>query len=193
MSLQNYQPTHSFRIKPFSLFSNLFNDLFLDVLNIDNISKISINFEKSIFNYIKNTRSYDTQLSSTFIQLYLNKASHLLNHLNGKYNNFNLISRIDFNTTIHLPVLSPDSLIPYTQLPFVEHSLLFPEKTRLNQNLYGQKIEVYGAESIDYESAAKCGRCKMNKVIYYTMQCRSADESETCFFTCVNCNNKWKM
>ena len=39
----------------------------------------------------------------------------------------------------------------------------------------------------------KCGKCKQNKTVYYKLQTRSADEPETTFITCVNCNHKWKI
>jgi transcription elongation factor S-II len=39
----------------------------------------------------------------------------------------------------------------------------------------------------------KCRRCGSRKCSYYEMQTRSADEPMTQFFTCLDCDNKWKM
>ncbi len=38
-----------------------------------------------------------------------------------------------------------------------------------------------------------CSRCHKNKCIYTTVQTRSADEGETIFIECINCNKKWKQ
>ena len=37
-----------------------------------------------------------------------------------------------------------------------------------------------------------CGKCKKNKVTYYEQQTRSADESCTIFYQCLNCGHRWK-
>jgi hypothetical protein len=188
--LLNYTPSHSFRNKPLSAFHNLFKHL----LNEDSekILKISINFEKSIFNYI-NSIICTKQISKIFHQLYINKCSHLFNHLNGSYHNSSLFNRLDFYNTSHISDLDEYSLIPYTQLAFLEPRLLFPEKFKLNFELYGSKIDhsIIPVQTIDYESATRCGKCKQHKVVCTTLQTRSADESESEFYFCVNCKNRW--
>ena len=37
-----------------------------------------------------------------------------------------------------------------------------------------------------------CGKCKKKNISYYELQTRSADESLTIFFDCLDCGNKWK-
>lgn len=37
-----------------------------------------------------------------------------------------------------------------------------------------------------------CGKCKKNKISYYELQTRSADEPSTHFFTCLHCGHRWK-
>ena len=39
----------------------------------------------------------------------------------------------------------------------------------------------------------KCRKCGSRKCSYYEMQTRSADEPMTQFFTCIDCDNRWKM
>ena len=39
----------------------------------------------------------------------------------------------------------------------------------------------------------RCGKCQQRKCTYFEMQTRSADEPMTCFITCLNCGNRWKM
>jgi len=38
-----------------------------------------------------------------------------------------------------------------------------------------------------------CGRCKSWSTDYYQLQTRSADESITSFFTCLDCGKRWKV
>lgn len=38
-----------------------------------------------------------------------------------------------------------------------------------------------------------CPKCKKNETSYYTMQCRSADESESVFISCLNCPHQWRI
>ena len=43
------------------------------------------------------------------------------------------------------------------------------------------------------DSMIQCVKCKQNKVHYYQLQTRSADEPMTTFCTCTNCNHRWKF
>lgn len=38
----------------------------------------------------------------------------------------------------------------------------------------------------------ECPKCHKRKCVYYTLQTRSADESETIFVTCLECDNKFR-
>lgn len=38
-----------------------------------------------------------------------------------------------------------------------------------------------------------CRQCKKNQTTYYLRQTRSADEPETVFITCTNCQHKWRQ
>jgi transcription factor S len=39
----------------------------------------------------------------------------------------------------------------------------------------------------------KCPKCKHKKAYFWTMQTRSADESETKFYKCVKCKYTWRV
>lgn len=39
----------------------------------------------------------------------------------------------------------------------------------------------------------ECPKCKMRKVTFTTKQVKSADEPETAFYNCVNCNYSWSV
>jgi DNA-directed RNA polymerase subunit M len=39
---------------------------------------------------------------------------------------------------------------------------------------------------------ADCEECENNKAYYYLQQTRAADESETRFYICTECENKWR-
>ena len=44
----------------------------------------------------------------------------------------------------------------------------------------------------DYKGLMQCKACRGYKTTYYSIQTRSADEPMTHFWTCLNCNNRWK-
>lgn len=46
-------------------------------------------------------------------------------------------------------------------------------------------------ETMQKRSLLKCGQCKQNKVDYYEMQIRGADEPMTVFAHCLNCGKQW--
>lgn len=70
---------------------------------------------------------------------------------------------------------------------------LYPEKWQailekeamLNQSAY-ENTQASMATDIT------CGRCKKNRITYYELQTRSADEPMTCFYRCLSCGNRWK-
>lgn len=41
------------------------------------------------------------------------------------------------------------------------------------------------------EGAVQCRKCKSNRVLSYSVQCRGADEPMTSFCTCSNCGVEW--
>jgi DNA-directed RNA polymerase subunit M/transcription elongation factor TFIIS len=49
-----------------------------------------------------------------------------------------------------------------------------------------EKPKVYESDTV------VCNKCKSKKVVFYSLQTRSCDEPMTIFYTCMNCNKKWK-
>jgi DNA-directed RNA polymerase subunit M/transcription elongation factor TFIIS len=45
----------------------------------------------------------------------------------------------------------------------------------------------------DHKGIQQCSKCKSWKTDYYQLQTRSADEPLTTFFTCLNCEKRWKQ
>ena len=48
-------------------------------------------------------------------------------------------------------------------------------------------------ESALPETNANCPECSNDKALWYMQQIRSADESETRFFICTECEHKWRQ
>lgn len=48
-------------------------------------------------------------------------------------------------------------------------------------------------ENVDPIVDMKCPRCKNKKSYFWTMQTRSADESETKFYKCTSCSHTWRV
>lgn len=62
---------------------------------------------------------------------------------------------------------------------------IIEEETLRNQHAFEVKL-------IPKTSMVVCGKCKSKKITYFELQTRSADESMTCFFTCLSCGKRWK-
>ena len=79
------------------------------------------------------------------------------------------------------------------EVAFLKAEGLFPDKwqsilekeTILNQSAYENT-------QASMTSDITCGKCKKNKITYYELQTRSADEPMTCFYRCLLCGNRWK-
>lgn len=70
--------------------------------------------------------------------------------------------------------------------------LYFPHIIRRLKAFKLEKEKLLGPEGKDFESSFTCYRCRSKKVTYTQAQTRSADESMTTFFYCMNCGNRWK-
>ncbi len=55
------------------------------------------------------------------------------------------------------------------------------------------KVEEGSVASLKQKAAVVCSKCNSSNVIMSMAQTRSADEGTTMFFTCVDCNKKWKV
>ncbi|WP_290810398.1 transcription factor S [Halovivax sp.] len=53
-------------------------------------------------------------------------------------------------------------------------------------------IESSGQDSSLPETDAHCPECDNDRAYWYLQQTRSADESETRFFICTDCEHKWR-
>jgi DNA-directed RNA polymerase subunit M/transcription elongation factor TFIIS len=67
----------------------------------------------------------------------------------------------------------------------------------LNQDLYkAVDMNAFKKEYVNMmvknTSGIVCRKCKSDNVNVRLVQTRSADEAPTQFYTCLNCNNRWK-
>ena len=139
----------------------------------DHILSVAKNIESEVFKaeYLAVNDSYRNKLR-TFVMNLRNKK------------NPELRARLISNqiTPTKFVNMSPSDMAPET---------LKKEIEKLNkQNLF----DAQGAtEKRAVTDRFTCGKCKHNKVSYYQMQTRSADEPLTTFCTCENCGNRWKF
>ena len=71
---------------------------------------------------------------------------------------------------------------------------IFPEnwKSRIDAKTKIDKLK-YELKPEAMTDQYKCRRCGSRKCSYYELQTRSADEPMTQFFTCLDCQTRWKM
>jgi transcription elongation factor S-II len=67
------------------------------------------------------------------------------------------------------------------------------KKDARNYTIQALQTDFYLKNTDFKEGEFQCYRCKGKKIVIEQKQMRSADEPMTCFFTCVDCNNRWKM
>lgn len=135
--------------------------------------KTADNAEKSIYNYtinISNKYNVDKSWNSEiFINVYVNKALHVLEILN---NDPSIIEYIVSNKLgKYIGTMS------YKEI-----------KNCTNDENYTQDIE----HEENVRGLFKCPKCKGNKTTYYSVQTRSADEPMTNFINCLDCSHRWK-
>ena len=149
---------------------------------------LSRNIEKSIFNFvIDNTRENNINRrwdNKIFYNLYFSKIRSIYINLNkDSYikNNY-LLDKIKNND------IKPEEI---SKLSVYE---IHPDnwKEIIDEKLKRDKMK-YEIKPEAMTERYKCRKCGSRKCSYYELQTRSADEPMTQFFTCLNCQNRWKM
>ena len=149
--------------------------------DIVNNEKMSINIEKSIFNFTitqaKSKNIVKKWENKYFLQIYKNRLRSI--YLNLRNEEF--LKKIK------------KKKIKTSQLHKITHQEMCPEKWK---DLIDAKIKRDKNMTSTNMSAATdeftCYKCKKKKCTYYQLQTRSADEPMTTFVTCLVCSNRWK-
>ena len=153
------------------------------LLRIFDDYKMAVNCERAIFNYcVQYNKARSTSATNwknkVFKEHYKSKATGTIFNLTNKKNP-RLLERVKSGE------------LASHKIPFMRARELFPEKWEgMKQGMY---TVVYEINNDIPDSILQCGRCKSNKVHYYQLQTRSADEPMTTFCTCMNCSKKWKF
>ena len=162
----NFIPEHPYRKKMYEHFFELLKKHMYDDDN-DKLQKMSLNIEKSIFNYtLKNTGL--KEWNNLFQSYYHAKLVSVYSNLNpdSYLKNVNLIKRLkNKEFTEH-------------QLVLLTAEEIFPEKYYKLQREYIESLPKFVQEKKQEDGILKCGKCKTYKTSYYQMQTRSADEPE---------------
>jgi len=143
--------------------------------------------EIGVFNFVIEHASIHgiplTWMCSLFRDVYIAKARSV-------YTNVSPTSYVN-NPELVQSILRKD-MKPH-EVPFLKAEGMYPEKWQallekevmLNQSAY-EDTQTSMAKDIT------CSKCKKNRISFYELQTRSADEPMTCFYRCLTCGNRWK-
>lgn len=144
----------------------IINELY-EKLNNEDLSK---NIENIIFNFYENL-NYSNKICE---EMYYNKIFFILN-------NNNLLNKIKNYKKNNLDQFLFDYTKIYTKWNQINKELKLINSNSIIKNNINRNVEFY------------CSKCKKNtKCTYYLAQTRSADESMTCFITCLICGHNFK-
>ena len=152
----------------------------------DNIEKkignkrSSINLEIGIYNYAireakrrKIVKKWD---NTTFVQIYLDHIKSILMNLNE-----DVIEQIK------------NKEIKAQNVAFMTHQELCPKKwaKAIEKKAIRDKIKFENNMEATTDTFT-CRKCKSNRCSYYLLQTRSADDTMTCYVSCLDCGKRWK-
>jgi DNA-directed RNA polymerase subunit M/transcription elongation factor TFIIS len=142
--------------------------------SLDNIDqKTAEIIENSIFNYTQNYCSHLSDDNPEILLTYMEKSRSLYENLNSNYKNKIII----------------DENIADKDIKEFRWKNLW--------KIIKQNQEILDKNLMDLKPTTEtdqflCKKCNQRKTTFYTMQIRSADESETSFITCLVCNYSWR-
>lgn len=149
---------------------------------------ISSNIEKGIYNFIidfsKENNINRKWSNKVFYNLYYSKVRSIYINLDkDSYvkNNY-LIDKVKNND------IKPEEV---SKLSVYD---MYPDNWKKMIDIKSKRDKIkYELKPEAMTERYKCRKCDGRKCSYYEMQTRSADEPMTQFFTCLDCNNRWKM
>jgi len=122
--------------------------------------------------------------SELFIEVYMTKCRSIFANLksDSHIKNIHLKERLNENE------FSPH------ELAFMTSDRVFPEAWNniINKEMLRTK-SAYESSQVSMTDQIRCGKCKKNKISYYELQTRSADEPLTTYFSCILCGHRWKQ
>lgn len=144
---------------------------------------MEIGIFNSVIEYASQNSIPLTWLCTLFRDVYLAKARSVFTNMkpDSYVQNKELRSRVlqEEMKPHDVPFLKPEGMYPEKWQALLEKEVM------LNQSAYEDTQASMSKDII-------CGKCKKNRITYYELQTRSADEPMTCFYRCMNCGNRWK-
>jgi transcription elongation factor S-II len=156
---------------------------------MDGDYKLSKNLEigcyNATINYANNKGFLKKWDNPLFRQIYIQKCISLFTNLESnsyvKNENLNELVKSGKIKAYDVGNMTPNQMFPESWASIIE------EKVRKDRIAFEIRTEH------TVQGVYKCGRCKNDRITYYQVQTRSADEPTTLFCTCTKCGNKWKM
>jgi DNA-directed RNA polymerase subunit M/transcription elongation factor TFIIS len=170
---------HYLRQKTHALLNKVVSSL-SDVVRKD----IEIGIFNASLDYARSNAVPLSWASEPFREIYRGKAMSVIANLNPNsyVHNERLIDR-----------LKDREFAPH-QIACMPPQNVYPELWKETVDLEEMKNKnAYETSAVSMTTAYTCSKCKKNKISYYELQTRSADEPMTQFFTCLHCGHRWKM
>ena len=144
---------------------------------------LEIGIYNATIDYCGQNEVHLTWNCEAFNEIYLIKARSMYSNLksNSYVANTNLMNR-----------LKDREFLPH-ELPFLKCENIHPEAwSIIVDNEVKRNRAAYEQSEKSMTDQIKCGKCKKNKISYFEIQQRSADEPMTTHYTCLNCGNRWR-
>ena len=145
---------------------------------------LEIGIYNSTIDYANKERIPLSWNSPIFTEIYLSKCRSIYANLNKEsyIKNEHLKERLNEKEFVphEIAYFTPDRLFPEAWNDIITKEML-------------RAKSAYETSQVSMTDQMKCGKCKKNKISYYELQTRSADEPLTTFYNCLLCGHRWKQ